>query len=70
MPDHTHTWKQTHPPFERTKYVKEKPRKCCLENVLLLLVQKSQESDLPTKNQISKPLQMKKTKIDCLLVCL
>jgi hypothetical protein len=40
-----------------------------LGNVLPLLVQKSQKFDLPTKNQFSKPLQMKKTKIDCLLVC-
>jgi hypothetical protein len=41
-----------------------------LENVLLLLAQKFQVFDLLPKNQILKPLQMKKTKIAYLLTCL
>ncbi len=71
-----YTQKQTHawPPHTNThtlwKKEKEKLGKCCLENVLLLLAQKFQVFDLLPKNQILKPLQMKKTKIAYLLTCL
>jgi len=50
--------------------VKEKLGKCCLENVLPLSAQKSQIFELPPKNQISKPLQMKNPKIAYLPACL